>query len=649
MNFIASKKALYSKGSNIGFGKCWLFVMITCLLSLFSYHIHAIDVVKFEKEFGGKGSGAGAFGKNVNIAFDKQNNIYISDKDNKMLQKLDPDGNFIMQIPRSQDRSQLFNAPGDISVDAKGNIYVADWSAKYIEGTENPRLYFYGPCVHKFDPDGKLVRTYFIDDFAPKPKTVMPGTFVVDETGNYGWALQPKDYNREVLVGVDDYENVYVLDVKNNVLHKLDPSGQKVASFCSYGSGRGEIDNASDMLVEGNDIYIADKGNNRIVKLTTNGAHQLSFGSKGHENGQFIEPIFIMLTHNNEILVKDSSKFERIGLKYPFGRDEETLPGEEYLIQPYKDVDMSILEYRVKRLEEAIRNSESKEEAKEKLLAKHSRYYTVIERIQSFDKDGRYKDRIIYKIDKTSSELHDLEFLAIDRLGRLYLRDQDRLVIRRYIIQRFVPKLSEVEATYTARAENRDENFIEDYSDLDKKTDLEDVRAQLGLRQILMFNYDLTERWNLSLYNTHLLDRRDSTYETPPKPEDNYDYSDRGWDNDAGLNLKFIADPDPYRYRELNFYSKFITGQSEYRTSAIFENVNKQRSLREGNSLGVILGTDIDIHHNVNVSLEYHRLRPDLSSRNIDTWLYDVSGDLYQTSKSFNRANVIVGEINIKF
>lgn len=625
-------------------------IYLIIIFALFSSAVVAVDTVKFEKEFGGKGSGTGTFGRTLNVAFDYNNNIFISDKENKMVQKLDPEGNFIMQIPKLGEDSYLFNAPGDIAVDIQGNIYVADWASKYIEGTENPRLYAYGPCVRKFNSAGIMERIYFIDEFSAKPKTVVSGTFIVDENGNYGWALQPKGYDREVLVSVDSNGNVYILDIKNNVIHKFTPSGEKLISFGKYGSGNGEIDNASDMIIDNeNNIFVTDKGNNRVVRFDINGNFVLSFGSKGQNNGQFIEPVFVIVTNKGDILVKDSSKFERIGLEHPFRGKQEIQPGEEYLLQPSKDSELTELEYRIRRLEELLKEDEKKEEAKEKLLAKHARFYTVIERIQKFNKTGNYIDRIIYKIDKNDRELHDLFFLAIDPLGRLYLQDKDRLVIRRYSIEGFVPKFSEVEKIYTARTENRGENFIEDYSDIDKKTDLEDTRMERALKQALLMNYDATEKLNLSIYNTHILARRDSTNETPPKPEDNFDYIDSGWDNNAGLNLKFIVNPDPYKYREMNFYSQFIAGSNKYRSEAIFTNVNKQKSSRVGDSTGILVGTDLDIHHNANVSIEYLRLRPDINARNISTKLYDVSGDLYQTSKSYNSSNIIIGELNIKF
>lgn len=625
----------------------FLFFYISILC--FSQVIYAADIVQFDKEFGGKGSGDGTFGKTINLAFDLDNNIYVSDKENKMIQKLDPSGNFLMQVPRPEEDNSPFNAPGDISVDIQGNIYVADWTSKHIDGTDNPRLYVYGPCVHKLNMAGKITHTYFIGEASPKPRTVIPGSFVVDETGQYGWALRPKEYNRELLVAADSREDVYILDVNNNAVFKYNVHGKLLLSFGGYGAGDGELDAASDMLIDGEgSLVIADKGNHRVMKLDPSGNYILSFGGKGQNAAQFIEPVSLAITRSGEILVKDSSKFERIGLEHSFGAQQQVL-GEEYVVQASEDNNILYLEERIRRLEEALEEGDDKEKAKEKLLAKYARYYTVIERVQRFNSMGEYANKAIYKIDKNSKELHDLTFLAIDPQGRIYLRDGDRLVIRRYSIKGFVPRFSEIEATYTARTENRDESFMEDYGDIDESVDMEDKRMDLAIKQALLVNYDLTEKWNLSMQDTYVISRRDSTHKTPPKPEDNYDYTNNGWDNNLGVNLKYIANPDIYKYREMNFYSQFLAGSTDYHSEAMFPNVNLQSSDRGGDATGFILGTDMDIHSSINVSLEYLRLTPGILSRNLRTELYDVSGDLYQISETYNSANIVIGELNIKF
>jgi len=614
---------------------CFIYLCFIAMLC-FPVDSHAVSVAKFEREFGGKGSGNGTFGKVINLAFDSGNRIYVSDKENKMVQKLDQDGGFLMQIPLAGDDTPLFNAPGDIAVDNQGNIYVSDWTSDHIEGTENPRLYLYGPCVYKFAMTGTLIHTYFIDKISSKPNTVVPGTFIVDEAGDYGWALQPKGAKRELLVAANSQGDLYILDVEENVIHKYDPAGKKILSFGKYGSGNGELDAPADITIDkSGNIFVADKGNHRIVKFNSTGTYLLSFGSKGQNAGQFIEPVSVVVTGDDEILVKDSSKFERIGLEHPF-RGRSRKPGEEYMIQSFEDSNTRDLEERIRRIEEALEEGEDKEKTKEKLLAKHARYYTVIERVQRFSSTGEYAGKAIYKIDKNSRELHDLAFLSLDPKGKIYLRDEDRLVIRRYTIKGFVPRLSEIEATYTARTQD--------------KTDLESKRTAMAIQQALLVNYDLTEKWNISLHDTHIFAMQDIEYRTPPKPEDSYIRDNKSWDNTFGLNLKFIANPDLYRYREMNFYSQLLAGSTDYGRNALYEDLSAGYSESEGDADGIVVGADVDVHPSLNVSLEFLRLRPGLTSRNFSTYLYETTyGELDQTLRSYNTSNIFVGELSIKF
>ena len=81
-------------------------------------------MAQLDREFGGKGSGAGAFGKVVKLAFDQDDSIYVSDKDNKMIQKLDSEGNFLMQVPQAGNEEPRFNAPGHIAVDGQVALMV---------------------------------------------------------------------------------------------------------------------------------------------------------------------------------------------------------------------------------------------------------------------------------------------------------------------------------------------------------------------------------------------------------------------------------------------------------------------------------------------------------------------------------------------
>ena len=85
------------------------------------------------------------------LDFDETGNIYVSDADNRLVQKLSPTGDFIMQIPKEKTVDSILRKPGDVAVDGSGNIYVVDQAVPHhIPETADPRLYWFGPCVYKF-------------------------------------------------------------------------------------------------------------------------------------------------------------------------------------------------------------------------------------------------------------------------------------------------------------------------------------------------------------------------------------------------------------------------------------------------------------------------------------------------------------------
>jgi len=639
---------------------CFYIVLFTlfCIIST----TNAIDSIRFDLAFGGKGAGGGGFSKNVHINFDKDNNIYISDADNKIVQKLSPDGRFLMQIPREKTDEPLFEKPGDICVDVAGNIYVADTTATHIKSTENPKIYIFAPCIYKFSPDGKLLETFFVDRVDVRPKTVLPVRLMIDENGQSAFGIQPKGYDRPLLIDADSKQNLYALDVKNCVVFKLDQTGKEILNFGQYGADDGEFDDATDIKIDLSDnVLIADKGNHRVQKFNPDGKFQLAIGKKGRGDNEFIKPLHISVIPNGDILVKDSSQFTRTMRQHPFY--ESGLSDTGYsrplplTLRNDQQSDVDQLRERVRLLEEAEyysyfdddKGGDKKEEENEEQKAYRLRktvYHNVIERVQEFNSRGMHKKRIIYKIDKQSEQHHDLKFLSIDRLGRIYLLDESELTIMRYRIGGLV---TQVEAVYTARPEYSDSSFAEDYEDIDEETDLKDEEKIFNISQSFLINYDLSERWNLSFRDTVSYGERDAMNTTFAKLEDSYEYGNQGYDNIFDANLKFVTNPNAYRYKELNLYTQLLYGKTDFQGNAMFTDVNQQKSEQEGKSKGIIFGMDWDILSRANLSVEYLNLDPNYTSRNFTRKYWDVSGDLYEVFKSQNRASILAGELNIKF
>ena len=206
-----------------------LLLVITALLGLADF-ASAYKTVQFVLEFGGKGEALGKFSEKTRFAFDKENNIYVMDIDNLRVQKLNPDGNPLVEIA-----SKEFARPMDVAVDGNLNIYVADWKPIYIQGTDSPKIFNYGPCVHKFSPDGKFIASFTLEDLSQKAKQKESAVPAVDTDGNFALMIMPEKPDRHLYISADAEGCVYVLD--QDTIHKPGTSGEVILKFAERGSG----------------------------------------------------------------------------------------------------------------------------------------------------------------------------------------------------------------------------------------------------------------------------------------------------------------------------------------------------------------------------------------------------------------------------
>jgi len=167
----------------------------------------------YSLSFGGSGLGEGSFDRPVAICVDSQNNIYVLDQGNNLVQKFDKNGEFLYQWGKSGIKEGEFDSPSAIAVDKEDNIYVVD--------TINNR-------IQKFDfsPDNNST-TIEINH----QKVV--GVTVFGSMGSGSGRFQsPID------IVIDDDNYVYVLDAGNHRIQKFNSKGEFIAEWGSYGSGR---------------------------------------------------------------------------------------------------------------------------------------------------------------------------------------------------------------------------------------------------------------------------------------------------------------------------------------------------------------------------------------------------------------------------
>lgn len=237
----------------------------------------------------GPGANRGQFNLPRGIARDAQGNFYVSDTENKRIQKFGSAGEWLLSFGSEGTGNGQFAAispdsvgtgPGGLAVDAAGNIYVAD--------TWNHR-------IQKFDSDGHFVTTW--GSFINLADPTMAGATDKDSRF-YG--------PRGVAIGADG--NVYVTDTGNKRVLIFSPDGEfarKIDSGMSptrvgpeYPFNQpGELNEPIGIAVDpqGN-VYVGDVNNKRIQKFDAAGAPVAQWVVPGNnwEPGPYLEP-FIAL------------------------------------------------------------------------------------------------------------------------------------------------------------------------------------------------------------------------------------------------------------------------------------------------------------------------------------------------------------------
>lgn len=235
------------------------------------------------------------------VAVDADGNIYVADTGAHVIRKVSPDG--VMSTfagtygsrgsTDGQSTSSKFNGPRGVTLDAQGNLFVADTGNYTIR---------------------KITMSGMVSTFAGSAG-VSGATNGVGGLARFGTPFG---------LATDGSDNVYVADTSNNTIRKITPSGM-VSTLAgvagSYGSSDGtgtlaRFDTpkgiASDIL--GN-LFVADYYNNTIRKITPAGTVTTLAGlagARGNANGsgsaaRFNDPSGVAVDASGNVYVADSS------------------------------------------------------------------------------------------------------------------------------------------------------------------------------------------------------------------------------------------------------------------------------------------------------------------------------------------------------
>ena len=279
-------------------------------------------------ESGFSGDGGPAIKANfktpAGLAFDPEGNLYIADRENHRVRKIDTSGNIstfagIGKAGFSGDggpavRAKL-NLPSGLATDKKGNLFISDRS--------NDR-------IRVVDKKG-VIRTY-------------AGSGVAGFQGDAGPALKAQ-LDKPFGIALDEAENLYIADRNNNRVRKVSPEGiiTTVAGdggFFFMGDNgpayRASVAAPTGVAVDkkGN-LYIADRNNNRIRLVDKLGMIRTVVGTGQQDyNGDsetaretnLYLPFGLIVDSNDNLLIIDRSHY-RIRRIDPKSGEVETVAG----------------------------------------------------------------------------------------------------------------------------------------------------------------------------------------------------------------------------------------------------------------------------------------------------------------------------------
>ncbi len=185
--------------------------------------------------FGKFGIGREQYDTPVDIVEDSDENLYILDKKNYRVQKVNFRGEFITQWGRRGFRDGEFKDPRSIAIDRSGDIYVVD--------TGNNR-------IQKFSPDGDFILSF---------------GKVGSATGNLRY---PTDMT------FDKAENIYIADSGNHRIQKFDKSFQFIQEWGRFERTGKELKQPYSVAYSDDGfghVYVADSSDCRIQKFDTRG------------------------------------------------------------------------------------------------------------------------------------------------------------------------------------------------------------------------------------------------------------------------------------------------------------------------------------------------------------------------------------------
>jgi tripartite motif-containing protein 71 len=227
---------------------------------------------EFQKEIGGFGWDTGEFNLPNYVNLDNGVSLFVSDSQNKRVQRFDNFLNFIQLVGSSIEEQPFANSQLEgVAISSNGEVYIADsgndciWKLNNQFSSAEKLGGFEAGTGALADPKGLVIdsRGYLYVADSGNDRIA-----VFDQFGNFAKSLGKGELNRPSGVEVSSSGMVYVANTYEDDVVVLDGNGMLLFKFGKTGSNEGEFSRPTDLKVyEGKTIYVVDSGNNRVQQF----------------------------------------------------------------------------------------------------------------------------------------------------------------------------------------------------------------------------------------------------------------------------------------------------------------------------------------------------------------------------------------------
>ncbi len=257
------------------------------------------------------GKGPDRLNRPTEVTVDAKGNIYVADSFKHRIVVFDSSGVFVRTIGSPANVDGALKFPSSVRVDDRGRVYVTS--------SEPGKVVIFGA-------DGSVIRSVDV----PEPLTLAiaddrlyvataSGILIGDLDGNQIGQLsergkEPGMIDRPTGIAVDDDGTIYIADSLNYRFQAIDAKGEvKWSTGAGPDPAKAVVDRdrtyglPSSITIGSDDLlYAIDAFNGMIVVLNKDGEHLAEYGQWGRQDGQFYYPTGIAQVSPERFVIADT-------------------------------------------------------------------------------------------------------------------------------------------------------------------------------------------------------------------------------------------------------------------------------------------------------------------------------------------------------